>query len=61
MEGAIEKIFDEGVQEGIQRGRKETLSATVLRLLNFGKLTLEEISNMLGLPLAEVQSYANHG
>ena len=51
MEGAIEKIFDEGVQQG----RYET----ILRLLNFGKLTVEEISNMLDIPLADVQRYAN--
>ena len=65
MEGAMEKIFAEGVQQGvqqgIQQGRKETLSETILRLLNFGKLTLEEVAGLLGLPLTEVQSYAKQG
>ena len=55
MEGAMEKIAREYQERGVQQGRYET----ILRLLNFGKMTVEEISNMLDIPLADVQRYAN--
>ena len=63
MSGLSEEIFKNGVQEGIEKGIEEGIekdrNRTVQRLLNFGKMTLEEISNMLDIPLADVQRYAN--
>ena len=51
MSGLSEELMNIGIEKDRNR--------IVQRLLNFGKMTAEEISNMLDIPLSDVQRYAN--
>ena len=55
MSGLSEELMNIGIEKGIEKDRNKI----VQRLLNFGKMTAEEISNMLDIPLSDVQRYAN--
>ena len=63
MSGLSEELMNLGIEKGIEKGVKQGIekdrNRIVQRLLNFGKMTVEEISNMLDIPLADVQRYAN--
>ncbi|MBQ3625514.1 MAG: PD-(D/E)XK nuclease family transposase [Synergistaceae bacterium] len=63
MSGLSEELMNIGIEKGIEKGVKQGIekdrNRIVQRLLNFGKMTVEEISNMLDIPLADVQRYAN--
>ena len=55
MSRLSEELMNIGIEKGIEKDRNKI----VQRLLNFGKMTAEEISNMLDIPLSDVQRYAN--
>ena len=48
------KILEEVEEQGIERGRQETMFDTAKRMLRDGKLSLEMIADYSGLPLEEV-------
>lgn len=54
MEEMRYKSLQEGIKEGIKEGRKEM----VLRMLQTGKLTVEEIAEYSGLGIEEVEQLA---
>jgi predicted transposase/invertase (TIGR01784 family) len=56
FERGIVKGLERGRQEGLQKGRQETLREVVLRLAE--KHSLVTISELLGLPIAEVVALA---
>lgn len=59
----IEDMYDEarnegvreGIKEGVQMGAKDKATSAALRMLNAGKYALDEIADILGLSLEEVQ------
>lgn len=53
---AIEDMRRQERQEGIEEGKGEKMREVALRMLRAGKYALDEISDMSGLPLNEVQS-----
>lgn len=48
------------MKEGMERGMKEGIKTTVLRMLEVGKYALEEIAEISGLPLEDVQELQMH-
>ena len=48
------KILEEVEEQGIERGRQETMFDTAKRMLLTGKYAIEEIVDISGLPLEEV-------
>ncbi len=52
---AMEDMRNESLQEGVKEGKKEEKRLTALRMLKIGKYTLEEIAEIVGLPLDEVK------
>ena len=49
------KAMEDMRNESLQQGKKEEKRLTVLRMLEIGKYTLEEIAEIAGLPLDEVK------
>lgn len=45
---------NESLKEGIKKGIKEGMKETALRMLDAGKYALEEIVNISGLSLEEI-------
>jgi hypothetical protein len=52
---ALENMRNESLREGMEQGIKEEKRLTVLRMLEIGKYTLEEVASISGLPLGEVK------
>lgn len=50
----MEDMRNESLKEGIKRGIKEGMKETALRMLDAGKYALEEIVNISGLSLEEI-------
>ena len=50
----MEDMRNESLKEGIKEGIKEGMKETALRMLTAGKYALEEIANISGLTLEEV-------
>lgn len=55
MEDMRNESLREGMEQGIKEGIKEEKRLTVLRMLEIGKYTLEEVASISGLPLGEVK------
>ena len=59
MEDMRNESLREGMREGRKEGRKEGIreekKLTVLRMLEIGKYALEEVANISGLSLEEVE------
>ena len=53
---AIEDMRRQERQEGFEEGKGENMKEVALRMLRAGKYALDEISDMSGLPLDEIQS-----
>lgn len=51
----MEDMRNESLREGMEQGIKEEKRLTVLRMLEIGKYTLEEVANISGLSLSEVE------
>lgn len=51
----MEDMRYESLREGMKEGRKEGMKAAALRMLEAGKYTLEEIANISGLSLDELE------
>ena len=58
MELFKEEGREEGRKEGRMEGQLEKAKQTALNLLRIGKLTLAEIAESVGLPMAEIQKIA---
>lgn len=56
---ALDVGRDEGRVEGRAEGREEERRDTAVRMIKAGKLSLEEISDYLALPLANVKEIKN--
>ena len=54
MEDMRNESLKEGMKEGMKKGIKEGMKETALRMLAAGKYALEEIANISGLSLEEV-------
>lgn len=54
MEDMRNESLKEGIKEGRKEGIKEGMKETALRMLTAGKYALEEIANISGLTLDEV-------
>ena len=52
---AMERIEARGKLEGERKGRRETMLATVMRMLKDGALALKDIARYSGLSLAQVK------
>lgn len=50
----MEDMRNESLKEGIKKGIKEGMKETALRMLDAGKYALEEIVNISGLSLEEI-------
>ena len=50
----MEDMRNESLKEGMKKGMKEGMKKTALRMLAAGKYALEEIANISGLSLEEV-------
>ena len=48
--------FQAGKEAGREEGKGESMKEVALRMLRAGKYALDEIADMSGLPLDEVQS-----
>lgn len=57
---AMEDMRNECWKEGMERGMKEGIKTTVLRMLEVGKYALEEIAEISGLPLEDVKELQMH-
>lgn len=55
IQEGIEEGIEKGRQEGIEKGRQETQRENAMKMLAFGKNTLEEISIISGLSLEELK------
>ena len=51
----MERIFDDYLNKGIEKGREETIK----KLLEANALTTEQIAEILKLPLSEVKKIAS--
>ena len=51
---AMERIKAEGIVEGVERGKRETMLATAKRMLKDGILALKDVARYTGLSLAQV-------
>ncbi len=54
----MELFREEGRKEGRMEGQLEKAKQAALNLLRIGKLTLAEIAESVGLPMAEIQKIA---
>ena len=54
MEDMRNESLKEGIKEGMKEGIKEGMKETALRMLTAGKYALEEVANISGLTLEEV-------
>ena len=52
---AMERIKAEGIVEGVERGKRETMLAMAKRMLKDGVLALKDIARYTGLSLAQVK------
>lgn len=52
----MEDMRNESLQEGIERGVKETIKTTALRMLKAGKFALEDIAEISGLSLDDLKN-----
>ena len=50
----MEDMINESLKEGIKKGRKDGMKEAALRMLAAGKYVLEEIADISGLSLEEV-------
>ena len=50
----MEDMRNESLKEGIKKGRKDGMKEAALRMLAAGKYVLEEIADISGLSLEEV-------
>ena len=55
MEDMRNESLREGMREGRKEGIREEKKLTVLRMLEIGKYALEEVANISGLSLEEVE------
>lgn len=51
----MEDMRDKSLREGIEQGMKQGMIQTALRMIKTGKYALEEISDISGLPLEEIE------
>ena len=58
IETSARKILNQGISQGISQGINETKRKTALRMLETGKLTIEEIAEYTELSIAEVEQLA---
>ena len=58
MSRVLEEMRYQSMQEGIEEGRKEGRKEMVVRMLQTGKLTVEEIAEYSGLEVEEVEELA---
>ena len=56
---AMEDLWNEAMEQGIDKGLNEARKASALRMLTNGKLSLEEIAECSGLTLEEVKKLQN--
>ena len=54
----IKQGIKQGISQGISQGINETKKKTAIRMLNVGKLTIEEIAECSELSVAEVEQLA---
>ena len=54
MEDMRNESLQEGMKQGMKQGIKEGMNEAALRMLAAGKYALEEIANISGLSLEEV-------
>ncbi len=52
---AMEDMRNESLQEGMRQGKRESMKAAALRMLEAGKYALEEIADITELPIDEVK------
>ena len=52
---AMERIKAEGIVEGVERGKRETMLAMAKRMLKDGILALKDIARYTGLSLAQIK------
>ncbi len=52
----MEDMRNESLQEGIERGVKETIKTAALRMLKAGKFALEDIAEISGLSLDDLKN-----
>lgn len=51
----MEDMRNQSLQEGMKQGTQKAMRAAAKRMLAAGKYSLEEITEMVGLPLNEVK------
>lgn len=56
MSRIMDEIRQEGYREGLREFRREYRRGVAQRLLQFGKLSLEEIAYAVALPVDEVKA-----
>ena len=55
IETEARTILNQGIKQGKSQGIKEMKEKTAIRMLNMGKLTIEEIAECSELSVAEVE------
>ncbi len=58
IETEARTILNQGIKQGKSQGIKEMKEKTAIRMLNMGKLTIEEIAECSELSVAEVEQLA---
>lgn len=58
VEEAEKHFINLGREEGIEQGMLKGIQSTVLKMLHNGKLSIEQISNILELPVEQVEQFA---
>ncbi|MBQ3625515.1 MAG: hypothetical protein II948_02065 [Synergistaceae bacterium] len=56
MSGLSEELMNKGIEKGVEKGRLEVFSD----LVKLGRMTLDEVSKIWGIPVADIQNYVKN-